>query len=267
MTPLPLSSFASETESHTLNDTSQRRGKRKQFAMRQNLLSDSLDQDASNESKRGRSDRGCPSVNIRITLESKPLPDPKEDVKPTVFLQDLVESLYGYRPEVKTASTLKGYFPEVSEDQIAAYDMNVLNAARDDDLQRLKGLYESGQTMDCCNRFGESLLHLVCRRGFEDVALFLLVDVELKVRICDDCGRNPFHDICWNPTAQIEIAKLLLERDPTLLLIGDKRGHTPFDYARPEDWQTWRDFLFEHRSYLEPLQEESTRLVFSVTKE
>lgn len=235
--------------------------------MRQDSPSGSHDQDISKESKRAKSGMGDPIVDIRLIRDSKPLPDPNEDVKPTVFLQDLVESLYGYRPEVKTASTLEGYFPEITEEQIAAYNMDVLNAARDDDLQRLKGLHESGQTMDCCNRFGESLLHLVCRRGFEDVTVFLLVDVELKVRISDDCGRNPFHDICWNPKAQIEIAKLLLERDPTLLLIGDKRGHTPFDYARPEDWQTWRDFLFEHRSCLEPMREESTRLVFSATKE
>lgn len=228
--------------------------------------SDSKHPDMPKASKRTKSDSSIHAVDIRQILESKSLPDYEENIKPTAYLQALVESLYGYRPEVKTASTLTGYFPEVTEEQIAAYDMHVLNAARDDDLQRLKGLYESGQTMDCCNRFGESLLHLVCRRGFKDVAEFLLVDVKLAVRISDDCGRNPFHDICWNPEVQIEIAKLLLERDPTLLLIGDKRGHTPFDYARPEDWQTWRKFLFEHRSFLEPLEEESTRQVFGTTK-
>lgn len=261
MTQLTTSNRLRNTDIDITNQALLRSCKRKEFTMCEDSPSDSQQ-----ASKRTKSDSSNQSADIRKRLESLPLPNYEEDMKPTAFLQDLVESLYGYRPEVKTASTLPGYFPDVTEDQIAAYDMHVLNAARDDDLQRLKSLYESGQTMDCCNRFGESLLHLVCRRGFKDVAVFLLVDVKLDVRISDDCGRNPFHDICWNPEVQIDIAKLLLERDPTLLLIGDKRGHTPFDYARPEDWQTWRKFLFEHRRFLEPLQEESTRQVFGSTK-
>jgi Ankyrin repeats (many copies) len=207
------------------------------------------------------------ATNIRQTLESRPLPDPKDDIDPTVFLQDLVYAMYGFRPEVKPALKLEGYFPVISEDQIAAYDMKVLTAARDNDLKSLKLLYEAGQTMDCCNRFGESLLHLACRRGFTEVGNFLLMEAKLGVRISDDCGRNPFHDICWNPKVEVELAELILERDPTLLLIGDKRGHTPFDYARPEDWRTWREFLFERRILLNPLQGESAREVFCTTEE
>ena len=79
-------------------------------------------------SKRTKSDSSIHAVDIRQILESKSLPDYEEDIKPTAYLQALVESLYGYRPEVKTASTLTGYFPEVTEEQIAAYDMHVLNA-------------------------------------------------------------------------------------------------------------------------------------------
>jgi hypothetical protein len=207
------------------------------------------------------------SMDIRQSLESKPLPDPKDDVEPTIFLQDLVDAMYGFRPVVKPALKLEGYFPVISEGQIAAYDMKVLTAARDNDLKTLKELFEAGQTMDCCNRFGESLLHLACRRGFTEVGNFLLLEAKLEVRISDDCGRNPFHDICWNPKVEVELAELVLERDPTLLLIGDKRGHTPFDYARPEDWRTWREFLFERRTLLEPLQRESAREIFCTTEE
>lgn len=230
------------------------------------MCKDSTPESSNQRSKKTKSSVDL-STDIRQTLESKPLPDPKDDVKPTVFLQDLVDSMYGFRPVVKTALQLEGYFPAVSEDQIAAYDMKVLTAARENDLKTLKELYEAGQTMDCCNRFGESLLHLACRRGFTEVGNFLLLEAKLDVRISDDCGRNPFHDICWNPKVEVELAELVLQRDPTLLLIGDKRGHTPFDYARPEDWRTWREFLFERRFLLEPLQCESAREIFRTTEE
>jgi hypothetical protein len=203
------------------------------------------------KAKRSNSDA---SVNIRKELESKPLPpDPKIDTKPIVFLQELTEAMTGFRPEVKSALKMDGYFPKVTEEQIAAYDMKVTTAARNNDLPLLKELYREGRSMDCCNRFGESLLHMACRRGFVGLGEFLLNDVKLSVRICDDLGRNPFHDICWNPTIEVDLAVLLLKRDPSLLFIGDKRGHTPFDYARPQDWPKWRAFLYEHRELLQPI--------------
>lgn len=195
-------------------------------------------------------------------IESKPLPDPKSNAEPIVFLKDLVQAMYGFRPTVKPGLELDGYSPEITEEQIAAYDMEVITAARNNDLDTIKALYEGGKTMDCCNRFGESLLHLACRRGFVDFGTFLLEEAKLKVRISDDCGRNPFHDIFWSQDVQLELAKLILERDPTLLLVGDKRGHTPFDYARPEDYLTWRTFLFENRELLKPLKGKSTRKLF-----
>lgn len=212
------------------------------------------------KTKRSNSDA---SVDMRKVLnESKPLPDPKNDVKPMVFMQDLVEAMYGFRPAVKRGLKLDGYCPEIAEEQIAAYDMEVTTAARNNDLEALKALHEGGKSMDCCNRFGESLLHMACRRGFVDLGKFLLQEANLKVRISDDCGRNPFHDIFWSPTVQMELAKLILERDPTLLLVGDKRGHTPFDYARPHDYLTWREFIFDNRELLEPLKGEAARKLF-----
>eukprot|EP00541_Cyclophora_tenuis_P004325 CAMPEP_0116551580 /NCGR_PEP_ID=MMETSP0397-20121206/6034_1 /TAXON_ID=216820 /ORGANISM="Cyclophora tenuis, Strain ECT3854" /LENGTH=260 /DNA_ID=CAMNT_0004076483 /DNA_START=214 /DNA_END=996 /DNA_ORIENTATION=- len=195
--------------------------------------------------------------------EGLDLPDYKTiDVDPDEYLQQLVEAMYGHRLTVKPALDLSEYFPEITEEQIAAYDIKVVAATRENKLQALKELYRKGQSMACCNRFGESLLHMACRRGFKDIGAFLLEEVKLQVRIRDDCGRTPMHDICWNPRMQLELAHMLLERDPTLLLICDKRGHTPFKYARPEDWRKWRKFLFECRYLLEPLGNEETRKVF-----
>jgi ankyrin repeat protein len=189
------------------------------------------------------------------TTTSPPLPDPDQDVDPDVFLAKLVESICGFTPKTKPALSLD-CFPEISEERIAAYDMQLVVACRENNVDTLKELYQQQNAkLDCCNRFGESLLHMSCRRGFQEMVTFLLTEAQLNVHIRDDCGRNPFHDACWNPTPQLEICELLLERDPSLLLITDSRGFTPFQYARPQDWPTWRQWLLDHRSHLSKLSD------------
>lgn len=193
------------------------------------------------------------------------LPDPNVQAKPLVFLQDMVEAMHGYRPVVRETLKLNGYFDDVTDARIAAYNMTVLNATRNNKLDELKDLYETkDQRMDCCNRFGESLLHMACRRGFVDIVQFFVEGPpSLPVRIRDDCGRTPLHDICWNPIVELEAAQLILERDATLLLMSDKRGHAPFDYSRCEHWAQWRTFLFENRqTLLGPLGSRKVRDVF-----
>lgn len=199
--------------------------------------------------------------------EPTSLPDPAIDVSPNVFLLDLLEALYGSKFEVKPAFQLNKYFTEITEERMAAYDVAAVTATRTNNLADLKQLYTDGKRMDCCNRFGESLLHMACRRGFVDIGIFLLSDADLTVRITDDCGRNPFHDICWNPKIEVKLALEILTRDPTLLLIGDKRGHTPFDYARRQDWRTWRDILLDNHHLLEPLRRPENRAIFESTKD
>jgi len=202
-------------------------------------------------------------VDIRKAVEKeKRIPDPKIDANPTEFLIDLIESLHGYRPKVAKAMLLKDYFSDVTEDRIASYDLAAVTAARTNNLEALKNLEAAGKRMDCCNRFGESLLHMACRRGFTNIGNYLLNDAKLSVRISDDCGRNPFHDICWNPKASTEIAKTILQIDSTLLLVGDKRGHTPFDYARREHWKIWRDLLYSNQDSLHHFSRHDNKALF-----
>merc|ERR1712183_78962 len=53
----------------------------------------------------------------------------------------------------------------------------------------------------CANRFGESLLHLACRRGRTDMVRFLVVEMGSPPRdvleTMDDCHKTPLHDACW----------------------------------------------------------------------
>merc|ERR1712228_84592 len=117
---------------------------------------------------------------------------------------------------------------------------------------------------DCFNRFGEGLLNLTCRRGFSDSVAFLLSDrVNLNVRVRDDFGRTPLHDACWNPEPLIDICTKLMEKDPSLFLVTDKRGYTAFQYARKTDWPLWRKFLFDRRHLLAPIMSEEIKSRFS----
>ena len=107
------------------------------------------------------------------------------------------------------------------------------------------------------NRFGESLLHMACRRGFEDIVDYLLdQESETETRICDDNGRTVLHDACWNPSPQLKICKRILDRDPILFFICDNRGCSAFEYARPEHWEIWRNFLLDNKDSLKALKHE-----------
>jgi hypothetical protein len=127
----------------------------------------------------------------------------------------------------------------------------------------------------CCNKFGESLMHLACRRGRTDMVRFLLEeDLSLSVdkqcsnenneniiiegkrerarhillSIHDDYNKTPFHDACWTPTPNFELVLLLLKYVPEQILIQDIRGNTPFDYVRRNDYPLWLKFIWSNKN-------------------
>ena len=142
------------------------------------------------------------------------------------------------------------------------------------------------QVFRCCNRFGESLLHLACRRGRTEMVRFLLEDLSspastttirtvspvshdessssadttdqqckddyarsmLAVR--DDYNKTPFHDACWTASPNYELIDLLLQYAPVQILMEDIRGNTPFDYVRKDDYPLWLKFLYQRKSLL-----------------
>jgi len=189
------------------------------------------------------------------------LPDPSADYMcPDTFLNKLVEATCGIQLEPKRAKSLENFFAKVTDEQVAAYTMSVVSACRANDLDALKKLHsEEGQTMNCTNRFGESLLTMACRRGFEDIVEYLLQSPDVDIRISDDSGRTILHDACWNPSPQLKICEWIMERDPALFFIADNRGCTPFQYARPEHWGIWRQFLLDNRDSLQALTKEDIK--------
>ena len=132
---------------------------------------------------------------------------------------------------------------------VNAYTMETSTAVRTNDVQKLKELYVSGALLDCCNRFGDSLLHIACRRGNTETVKFLVNEANVSVRFVDDLNRTPLHDACWTSEPNFEIVEILLRAAPEHALCQDKRGHTPFDYARKGHWGQWIEFLNERQGF------------------
>ena len=141
-----------------------------------------------------------------------------------------------------------------TDEQINAYNNDVVSAVRTSDVEALRQIYSQGQNLGCCNKFGESILHIACRRASADVVSFLLNEANVSPRIKDDYGRTPLHDACWRGTPEYEIVELLLSVEPRLAFVEDIRGHKPFQYARREHWGNWRDFLDRKKDLILPDQ-------------
>jgi hypothetical protein len=157
----------------------------------------------------------------------------------------------GYNVE-DVASSTQSCMLKPSKEMIEHYTIESLQAARSNDVEKLRSLNDSGTCLQCCNRFGESLIHLASRRGLTKVMEFLVREAKVSLYLADDFGRNPLHDACWRPEPNFDLLKLLIGEAPDLLCMTDVRGFTPFDYARKSDWTKWIKFLSEHKDLLRP---------------
>jgi ankyrin repeat protein len=143
------------------------------------------------------------------------------------------------------------YFITLTEDQKLAYNSEKVSAVQNNDVDALRVLLHSGDIMQTSNRFGESLLHTACRRGFTGMVQFFLYEAGVCPRVRDDMGRTPMHDACWASCAPNHtLMKMLIAEAPEMLLTRDVRGHSPFDYARREHWPNWVTFLNENRQFI-----------------
>ena len=141
-------------------------------------------------------------------------------------------------------------FKNPTQEEIDAYSNDAIAAVRSCDIDSLRSIHESGRSLRCCNRFGESLLHVACRRSTPEIVEFLLHEAGVCPRIRDDYGRTPLHDAVWRAHPEVNIVELILNVEPRLAFVEDVRGHKPFQYARREHWGRWREFLCENRELI-----------------
>lgn len=188
--------------------------------------------------------------------------DPRQhptDMSPDSYVVKLFECFLNFTPTSRPTlelsplsynSTKDPFIPPITDEELSNYNVEVVAATRDEDLDTLRALHSNGRPLSCCNRYGESLMHMACRRGFLPIVNFLMKEADVAIRITDDCGRTPMHDAFWHRECQYAIVDLLLGAEPSLLLLRDKRGHTPFAYARREHWEVWKQFLWDRREHM-----------------
>jgi hypothetical protein len=164
------------------------------------------------------------------------------DPDPQTTLISILQS-QGYKANIYKSSELNDFFLEMSDESTAAYDQDVITAVRDGDLHTLREMHKNGRPLQCSNKFGESLVHMACRRGLTDVVRFLIKEAGVTLRVKDDVGRSPLHDAFWSSEPNFDLLDLLIEHDADLLLVQDNRGHLPFKYARHNQWNAWHNYL------------------------
>lgn len=176
---------------------------------------------------------------------------------------EYLQSLLGLRSRAQPKRN------RIPDELLQGYDMVAIRAIRDNDVTQLKAILAQDEssggdssssstpprhgrrTLNACNRNGESLLHMACRRGSFPVIEYMLRFGNVDVTLTDDFGRSCLHDVCWRPTPHVEIMRLLLSRVPIeLVLQEDVRGHTPWDYCRKEQYPIWIQFLQTQREDL-----------------
>lgn len=171
-------------------------------------------------------------------------------VKPSIQLEVLWG---GLSAEHFAPKMWNNYFLRITADHVRAHTHQVERAIRDQDLDQLQDMLEHGESLQTCNRHGESTLHIAARRGSVPLMSFLLRQAKVTLRIRDDVGRSPLHDACWSHKPDFDLIRVLLEEAPECLLVMDKRGFTPLCYCPRATWGLWATFFQENKEWLRDL--------------
>jgi len=77
----------------------------------------------------------------------------------------------------QAALDIPGFFPYRSPNKVKSYKNEIIQAIRTSDIDLLRSFHRKGEDLSCSNLFGESILHMACRRGLDEVVTFLLEEV------------------------------------------------------------------------------------------
>ena len=183
-----------------------------------------------------------PHIPAHLQGSEKHSPEALSHINPLNFVLSCFKA-YNVDSTLEYSLSKENYFPQVTESNFTAYQSDAIQAIRNKDIVKLRQIKKSGRSLQGCNRFGESLLHIACRRGSADMLAFLINDGECSLRVIDDYGRTPLHDACWQSEPNFDLIEIILDAEPDLLLLKDKRGHVALEYVRREHWGVWVKYL------------------------
>lgn len=162
----------------------------------------------------------------------------------------LIAQEKGFTLECQSYQHEQHTFQSVPKD-LEAWNFEVLAAVRNGDVELLRRYHQMGRNLKCSNQFGETLMHLACRKTLIPVVEFMIHEVGMPLNIHDDTGRTPLHDAFWTPEPSEELIDLMVSQCPEMLLVNDKRGHSPLQYSRQAHWDTWNKYLQARKNSLD----------------
>jgi len=177
-------------------------------------------------------------------------------VPPQVYLDAMLRSR-GY--STKRYNTLhSGYYNRPTPLQQASYDVYLIQLIRRNQVAEFSQTISCGISPNPCNAYGESIVHMVCRRGNLPL-LTAMLTAGCDVQVADDHGRTPLHDACWAPEPAWSLVHTILRIDPRLLHMIDARGNVPLDYVRKDHWAQWIEYLESLQDTLWPLDKDAAQ--------
>ena len=139
------------------------------------------------------------------------------------------------------------FYSRPTEFQKASYGPALVQAVRSQDAALLRELLMH-LSANPCTAHGESLWHMVCRRGNLEL-LQVLLEHESAPELCqsvNEYGRTVLHDACSATSPALQVTRALLDRNPILLFLEDRRGSLPLSYIPAHQWSAWVGFLGQH---------------------
>jgi len=158
----------------------------------------------------------------------------------------------GYKDKTLSSLSQDTFFEIPTQEQIDCFNFEIVKVVREGDVEKLRKMHKNGRILQCCNKFGESIIHMACRRSLTDVVVFLADEAGVSLRVRDDFGRTPLHDAFWTGEPNLCLIEYLLKKEPDIMLMKDRRGHCPLEYARKDHWKIWKDFLLDKPHLITP---------------
>ena len=122
-----------------------------------------------------------PRVTPSDTRKKQPVATAdKNAISPVEFLRALLKHNGVESPQEQSYDG--SFFTKPSEEEIASYDIAVVDAIRSNNIEQLRAFHKEGKSMNACNRFGESLLHMCCRRGDTELVKFLVEEIGVRTQ-------------------------------------------------------------------------------------
>ena len=234
-----------------------------------NSLGDLLQTKPSAKSLVANSGKGSGKGKVKTSSSSssKSPPSDSDLLKPEDCLTSILnKSSTGDRYEPVGAGTApKGFFVPLEKKDYDDFSNDISAAVRTGDIKFLKAHLKAGKSPHCCNKFKESIVHTICRRGNEELLSCILKYEQwqdqgeegegrppISLRVVDDQNRTCLHDAAWTHKPNFRLVKILIDACPDLLLVKDQRGFTPLAYVGRNQYSAWNAFLHENEDLLIP---------------